>query len=199
MSGTTHSTDPAAQLRKGHAARQQNRLEDAKAAYTRAVNLARNAGDTALLAESVMYLGKIERDLGETDLSLQHYQEAAALIRTLPQTEQSPLILAHTIRHIADVLRESGQPAAAAPYYDEALILYRRHPNAQTLDLANTLRGLALLKTDLGDREAAITLWQEAGALYNQVWQEPGSPYKEADLAPGIAESQRQVALLSSR
>jgi tetratricopeptide (TPR) repeat protein len=194
MSGTAHSTDPAAQLRKGHAARQRDRFQDAKAAYTRAANLARNSNDTALLAESVMYLGKIERDLGEIDLSLQHYQESAALIRTL----NNPLSLAHTIRHIADILRGSGQPAAAAPYYDEALILYRRHPNAPTLDLANTLRGLALNKTDLGDKEAAIALWSEAGTLYNQVWQEPGSPYKESDLAPSIAESQRQIALLSS-
>ena len=195
MSGTAHSTDPAAQLRKGHAARRQDRLEDAKAAYTRAVNLARNSGDTSLLAEAVTYLGKIERDLGEIDLSLQHYQESAALIRTL----NVPLSLAHTIRHIADILRESGQQAAAAPYYDEALILYRRHPNALTLDVANTLRGLALNKTDLGDKEAAIALWSEAGVLYNRVWQEPNSPYTEADLAPGIAESQRQIDTLSSQ
>jgi len=29
------------------------------------------------------------------------------------------------------------------------------------------------------------------------VWQEPGSPFTQADLAPGIAESRRQIALLS--
>jgi len=194
MSASSRHNDAAAELRMGQIARREHRLDDAKSACTRAVNLARYSGDTALLAESIKFLGQIERDLGDVDTSLQHYQEAAALIRSL----NDPLRLAHTIRHIADILRESGQAASAAPYYDEALILYRRNPSAPTLDVANMLRGLALNKTDLGDREAAIALWQEAGALYNQVWQEPGSPYKEADLAPGIVESQQQIALLSA-
>jgi tetratricopeptide (TPR) repeat protein len=183
MSASQFSVEAAAALSKGHAARRENRLEDARAAYTRAVNLARNSGDTAMLAETVKYLGKIERDLGEIDASLRHYQEAAALIRTL----NHPLNVAHTIRHIADILREKGEPEHAAPYYDEALILYRRHPKAPPLDLANALRGLALNKADLGDKPAAIQIWQEAATLYQQV-----------NVPAGVAESERQIALLTS-
>jgi tetratricopeptide (TPR) repeat protein len=182
MSASQLSVEAAAALSEGHTSRRENRLEDARAACIRAVNLARNSDDTAMLAETLKFLGQIERDLGEIDLSLQHYQEAAALVRTL----NHPLNVAHTIRHIADILRESGQPEHAAPYYDEALILYRRHPKAPPLDLANALRGLALNKSDLGDKQAAIQIWHEAGALYKQV----GVP-------AGVAESEHQIGRLT--
>jgi len=181
MSASQFSVEAAAALSEGHTARRDNRLEDARAAYTRAVSLARYSDDTATLAETVKYLGKIERDLGEVDASLRHYQEAAALVRTL----NHPLNIAHTIRHIADILREKGEPDRAAPYYDEALILYRRNPKAPPLDLANALRGLALNKADLGDKPAAIQIWQEASALYKQV-----------NIPAGIAESEHQITLL---
>jgi len=182
-SGKAHSSDPVSLLKKGHKARQEERLEDARAAYEMAVNLARTFGDTALLAEAVMLVGKIERDLGETEAAIEHYQEAAALIRSLGD----PLALAHTIRHVADILREAGRVELAGPYYDEALILYRGNAGARPLDVANALRGAALLKADTGHVKTAIALWREAGVLYEQV-----------GVAAGVDESRRQIARLSS-
>ena len=170
-------------ISQGYQARREHRSTEAKAAFTKAVAITRANNNTALLAESLKGLGQIERDEGETDEALEHYQQATALIRSL----NDPLNLAHTVRHLADILRESGHPESAAPYYDEALILYRRHPNAPHLDLANALRGIALNKSDLGDKQAAIQLWQEAGALYQQV-----------NVPAGVAESQRQIAQLSA-
>jgi tetratricopeptide (TPR) repeat protein len=187
------SSDVASLLNQGYQARREHRLADAGSAYAQAVNLCRNANDPTLLAQSLERLGGIERDLQNIASALKLYREAAAIQRTLNE----PLSLAHTIRHVGDIFRESGQLSDALPYYEEALTIYRSHPETGTLDLANTLRGFALLKSALGEADAAIAMWQEAGALYNHVWQEPGSPYKEADLAPGIAESQRQIALLT--
>lgn len=181
-------------LNQGYQARKEHRLDDAKAIYTEAVEQSRQANDPPQLAQTLKLLGGIERDLGNTAAALDLYQQAVAIQRDL----EAPLSLAHTIRHVADILRESGQTSEALPRYEEALSIYRHHPETNTLDLANTLRGFALLKTTLRETEAAITLWQEVGNLYNQVWQEPGSPFTQADLQPGIAESQRQIALLSA-
>jgi tetratricopeptide (TPR) repeat protein len=188
-----HHVDHGISLEPGYQARREHRLDDAKAAYAAAVEQSRQADKPALLAQSLKGLGGIERDLGNTTAALDRYLEAATIQRNL----DNPLSLAHAIRHVADILRENSQTSAALPHYEEALGIYRNHPETNTLDLANTLRGFALLKTTLGETEAAIALWQEAGALYNQVWQEPGSPFTQADLQPGIAESQRQIALLS--
>jgi tetratricopeptide (TPR) repeat protein len=188
------SSQAVSLLNQGHQARREHRLADAKQTYAQAADLCRKVNDSALLAQSLKRLGGIERDLNEIGAALQLYQEAAAIQRTLNE----PLDLAHTIRHVGDILRESNQLTPALPCYEEALSIYRNHSETGTLDLANTLRGFALLKSTLGETDAAIALWQEAGTLYNQVWQELGSPSKESDLAPGIAESKRQIALLKS-
>ena len=182
-------------LKEGYQARREHRLNDAKTAFAQAVALSKESENQALLAQSVTGLGQIERDLGNIEAALENYRQAAAIYRTL----DAPQRLAHTVRHIGDMLRESGQLDAALPCYEEALHIYRSHSETGTLDLANTLRGYALLQSGLGKISQAIDLWKEAGHLYNQVWQEPNSPYKQSDLAPGILESQKQVALLSSR
>ncbi|MDP9120072.1 MAG: hypothetical protein M3O15_01695 [Acidobacteriota bacterium] len=74
----------------------------------------------------------------------------------------------------------------AEPCYHEALALYRAHPPTRPLDLANALRGLAVLKDDAGETEAAIPLWQEAHDLYLAL-----------DVPPGVAESAARLARLA--
>ena len=180
-------------LKEGYQARRAHRSDDAKTAFARAVALSRQSQNQVLLAQSLTGLGRIERDQREIETSIQHYQQAADIYRSL----DNPLSLAHTIRHIGDMLRESGQPTAAQPFYEEALAIYRSHLERDTLDLANALRGYALLQTDFGKIPEAIELWKEAGHLYDQAWQEPNSPWKQSDMAPGIAESEDQIAKLS--
>ena len=182
-------------LKEGYQARRAHRPNDAKAAFAQAVALCEEHQNQFLLAQSLTGLGQIERDLGEIDTSLQHYQQAVSIFRTL----DNPLRLAHTVRHVGDILRESNQPAPALPCYEEALAIYRSHLETNTLDLANTLRGYALLQAERGNPQVAIGLWKEAGTLYNQVWQKPGSPFSESDMTPGIAESKKQIALLANR
>ncbi len=182
-------------LQEGYQARRAHRSEDAKAAFAQAEALSRESQDQAHLAQSLAGLGRIERDQQDICTSIQHYQQAATIYRAL----DNPLRLAHTIRHIGDILRESGQPDAALPCYEEAMRIYRAHPETNTLDLANALRGYALLQTDMGNISEAIELWQEAGALYKQAWQEPNSPWNESDMTPGILESQNQIAALTNR
>lgn len=180
-------------LAEGAQARREGRSADARAAYAEAAALSRQAGDTALLVQSLKGFGQILRDEGETYDSLECYEEAAALSCKL----DNPLAFAHTIRHVADIQRNLEKFEGGAANYAEALRIYRAHPERNTLDLANTLRGYALLQSSMGRKAEAIALWQEAGELYDQVWREPGTPYSQSDLAPGIEESERQIAMLS--
>ncbi len=184
------SSDPQTLIKEGQHARRDGRLTEAKAAFTRAVNLSRDLAEAspaktdAPLAQALACLGRVERDLGEVPASLQHYQESAELYRQLNQ----PLTLAHTIRHVADILRENGDLAPATTWYDEALLLYRDQPDTEPLDLANTLRGYAHLKAGTGHPETAVAYWQEARTLYDK-----------AKIQAGIDEADQQIALLTGR
>ena len=173
-------------LQDGYTARTEARLSDARADYAEAVELCRRENNLPLLVQSLKRLGGIERDLGNINIALDHYREAASLLRTPSNALDDPLNLAHTVRHIADILREAGLPKEAAPHYKEALTIYRDHPEARILDIANTLRGVALLQSGFGRNAEAIATWKEAGELYARL-----------HLQEGVDESQTQITRLS--
>jgi hypothetical protein len=57
-------------------------------------------------------------------------------------------------------------PAEAEPLYLGAAGIYRHLDEKATLDLANTLRGLALVNESAAKMDASKALWQEARELY---------------------------------
>ncbi len=61
---------------------------------------------------------------------------------------------------------KKSRPAEAEPLYLEAASIYRQQGDEAALDLANTLRGLALLAESSGKPDASKSLWQEARQLY---------------------------------
>ena len=165
------TSDAAEKLvEQGYQARREDKPAEAKARFGAAVALCRNSGAQALLAQALTGLGQIERDLGNLDAALKHYEEAVLIYRT----QGDPLRLAHTIRHAGDILRNQRQLDLAAPCYIEALALYRGNSATPPLELANAIRGYALLKGDTGDTEEAGRLWREAGSLYEAVGVEAG-------------------------
>jgi tetratricopeptide (TPR) repeat protein len=107
------------------------------------------------------------------------YEEAVVLFREVNE----PLVLAHTIRHLGDVYLEQGRPDLAEPCYQEALGLYRTHEAGSSLDLANALRSLAVLR------------WEQTRAL----WEEVLDLYTSLSIEAGIKESTARVAALSAR
>ena len=177
---------PAAELlSRGHEARSEKRLTEARNYFAQAVDCCRKANDKTLLAEALCRLGQIERDLGNVGDALKHYGSAVELRRS----QDSPLLLAHTVRHVADILREQKRQLEKAMLcYEEALAIYRGHEDTPPLDLANAIRGYALLQADLGDPDEATFLWHEAMALY-----------AESGVQAGVAESQSQIAFLMGR
>jgi len=163
-------------------ARRENRFDDAKRDLVEAVALCRKADEPGELARALAGLGQIERDMHHNDAALRHYEEAVALYRD----QGDPLKLAHAIRHVADIHRHVGNHRLAESCYDETLRIYREHPETSSLDLANALRGWALLKEAVGDIEEARARWQEAGRLYADVHVETG-----------VTESNRRLKVLT--
>jgi tetratricopeptide (TPR) repeat protein len=168
----------AAQARRDH------RLSDAKRDLLEAVDHCRKAGTRMKLASALTSLGQIERDLQEKDFPRQHYEEAVAIYRA----EGDVLKLAHAIRHVGDICRHEGQRELAERSYREALSLYRADQQTAPLDLANALRGFAILQDDGGEVKEARLLWEEARGLYEAV-----------KVEAGVVESSRRLALLEQR
>jgi tetratricopeptide (TPR) repeat protein len=163
-------------------ARREHRFADARRLLTEAVEHARRGDIPEVLARALTALGQIERDMTNTQAALQLYQEAVEIYH-----KQSDMLrLAHTVRHVGDIYREDGQLAPAEPCYEGALRMYRANPDTPPLDLANTLRGFALLKEQLGQKQQARDLWTEARDLYRSV-----------DVEAGVNESTRRLAQLS--
>jgi len=177
-------------LKNAIQARREGRHQDAKRDLVEAVDLCRKAGARAELARALTALGQIERDLHHTDAALRRYEEAVAIYRAEGRSEGraegNDLRLAHSVRHLGDIHRSAGHAALAEPCYDEALNLYRANQQTTPLELANAIRGLAILKADTGDSPRAVSLWTEARDLY-----------AKADVNDGVAESDRRLALLT--
>jgi tetratricopeptide (TPR) repeat protein len=107
-------------------------------------------------ARELRQLGESARRTDST-MARKYYEEAVGLFREVGE----PLTLAHIIRHLGDVYHEQGRPNLAEPCYHEALELYRNHEKGSSLDLANAIRSLAVLRW-----EQARALWEEARDLY---------------------------------
>jgi len=109
------------------------------------------------------------------------FREALALHRAVGHDRA----IAHTVRHVPDVKRELGRDAQALESYREALALYRGHPKTNPLEVANALRGMALLRERMGEAGEARELWTEASALY-----------RSSGVEAGVEESERRLAYL---
>jgi tetratricopeptide (TPR) repeat protein len=171
-------------LQQGLLARREHRLGDARRDFVELVSLCRQAANSIDLARGLTALGQIERDLGQGDTALRLYQEAVSLYRAQGDVQR----LAHTVRHVGDIYQDQGHPELAELCYREALGLYRGDKRTQPLDLANAIRGLAILKFDAGKSEEARALWQEAKELYTSL-----------NIEVGVAESSRRLVLLAAR
>jgi tetratricopeptide (TPR) repeat protein len=165
---------------RGYQARRENRIADSRAIFIKAVRSAAEEGDRPSLAEALSGLAQAERDIGNLEAARLHYAGAATLYREIGP----PARLAYAIRHEADILREESLPAEAEPLYLEAESIYRSQGEKAALDLANTLRGLALVAESSGKPDASKSLWQEARQLYAKCNVEAGVAECDAKIAP---------------
>ncbi|MGC1422758.1 MAG: tetratricopeptide repeat protein [Terracidiphilus sp.] len=168
------SETPKSLLDQARTAKKERRLEEAAELFRRGLTESLNM--RATLFEELAY---VERNLRDQESSQEHYRQAGEIYRSLGNP------LKNTIRHAADLLREQKRLDEAEVLYVESLEIYRRQKDTPPLDLANAIRGFALLKEDVGDRKEALSLWREARDLYELT----GIP-------AGVSESDRRIGLL---
>ena len=85
-----------------------------------------------------------------------------------------------------DLIQQALRARREHRHEDAKRDFYRKHPETPPLDLANAIRGLALLKSDSKRPESARALWHEARELYAAV-----------NVEAGVAESNHRLALLT--
>jgi tetratricopeptide (TPR) repeat protein len=167
------------QFARGYRARREGRAADSRAIFLKAVRSAAEEGDRPSLAEALCGLGQAERDIGNLEAARHHYAGAAVLYRQIGP----PARLADALRHEADILRESCLPVEAEPLYVEAEGIYRQQGEEAELDLANSLRGLALVYESSGRADASRSLFEEARSLY-----------AKCDARAGVAECEEKLS-----
>ena len=79
---------------------------------------------------------------------------------------KDPQRIAHSVRHVADLETRLKLYQNAEGHYLEALQIYRNHENSGLMDLANALRGYAILLSLINKKEEAILTWKEAKEIY---------------------------------
>ena len=158
-------------------------MAESRAIFLDGVRRAATESDESSLAEALCGLAQAENDIGNCEAARHHYANAAVLYRRIGP----PGRVAYAARHEADLLRQSHHSSEAEALYREAEAIYRQGGENNTLDLANTLRGLALIKEATGGMQASRTLWQEARKLY-----------AARSVEAGVAECDRRLSLLSN-
>jgi tetratricopeptide (TPR) repeat protein len=103
-------------------ARDEGRIEDALAGYARAAEVARQQGNSLVLAHRLRHIGDIHQDAGRDAEAAPFYAEALALYREDPNPP--PLDLANMLRPLAMLKEKAGDPAGAAALWAEAGALY---------------------------------------------------------------------------
>ena len=159
------------QFARGYQARRENRVADSRAIFLKAVRSASEEGDRPALAEALCGLGQAERDIGSLEPARHVYANAVVLYRQIGPPER----LAYALRHEADILRNLSLPAEAEPLYLEAEGIYRQLGEDAELDLANTLRALALVNESTGRTAASRSFFEQARELYTKCNVEAGA------------------------
>ena len=134
-----------------------------------------NRGERLVLAQELRQRGESARRR-DPATARKCYEEAVELFRGM----RDPLLLAHVVRHLGDVYLEQDCPGLAEPCYHEARDLYRSQGDNSSLDLANAIRSLAMLR------------WQQSKAL----WREAQALYINLDVESGINECKARIAAL---
>lgn len=134
-------------------------------------------------------LGRISHISMQLDRDLGKLSEALELCRrslSYYQRTHNPDRIAHSTRHLADLLRQLDEDEESERCYRKAIGIYRDDPGQQAANLANALRGLALVLEKRRNIEEAINAWREAKSLY-----------KSLRITSGVDEANEKLMALS--
>ena len=157
-------------------------ITQAKQDLASAVAMCRDRGSPVSHAQALHLLANVEHDIGQEDRARSLWEEAITILRDTDDVLQ----LAHKVRHLGDLHRHCDRLDDAEACYSEALALYREHDSPGSLDFANALRRMAILKERQGDSPRALALWRETRDLYAAV-----------PMAPGVEEAESHIVRLA--
>ena len=162
--------------------------ERRKGAYNKVFQLLEDAKricrpeDHAALARIDKIFGQVEADHDRYDNAHFFYKKSLSHYRKTGQQDK----IIHTLRHIADLERELGSFEVAEQHYREVVFWYRNNPGSGKGNLANSLRGFALVLEVQGKKEEAIQVWEEVKRFYT-----------ELNLDEGITEAKERLTNLT--
>jgi len=151
-------------LRSARIFRNESRYREAIMELEAAIELSEKFKLTKEKSATLSMLANIYFDLGSNKRSLESYQDAL----TIAELDSEPEQIAHITQHIADVEREIGDLKSSLSHYEKVLAYYRSNMNKYGLNMANAMRGFALLKEKMVDYADAKSLWNEAKSIYEK-------------------------------
>lgn len=143
-------------------ARQQKRFKEAKRDLISALAISRLIQHVDLRSQALNYLSSIERDLGNIIPAIAGYMK---LVKLCQKHDNQPG-MAHAYRRMAEIYLEAGHLEKADAYYQKAIRVYNRIAPKNSLDLANTMRELALLKIKQKENQESLAFWEQTLELY---------------------------------
>jgi len=121
---------------------------------------------------------QLESDHDNYRKALEFYQQSLGFYKKANNSDK----IAHSSRHIADLQRTLGNDADSETNYTEAIGIYRANSQTKTGDLANALRGYALVLEKRSKISEAKTAWEATKKLY-----------QACNLQAGIDEANRKL------
>jgi tetratricopeptide (TPR) repeat protein len=152
-----------------------NRNDQARAAYGRCLELARQGGSEANIAATLNNLGNLNTKQNRLEEARQAYEEALKIRRQLAQRNPDAYLpdVARTLNNLGNLDDDENRMDEARQAYDEALEigrqLARNNPETYLPDVATTLNNLGLLDRRQNRMEAARQENQQALAAYRQL------------------------------
>ena len=136
-------------------------------------------------------LGRVYHIYMQYEYDHEKYNEAVKFCRlaiSFYVKGNNPNKIAHATRHLADLQLELNRLDKAEKNYLHAIDIYRKDPNTPKGDLANALRGYALV-LEKGEKIAkAIEMWEEILHLY-----------QDKGFQEGIDEASQRLKILSNK
>ncbi|TQV70922.1 tetratricopeptide repeat protein [Aliikangiella marina] len=109
-------------------------------------------------------LAQFEADQNEFKNALNYYQQSQAFYE---KTELQDKV-AHSIRHVADTFYSLNEIEKARAQYESAIKMYNTQADTNDVDIANTLKGYALVLEKQNENEAAKKKWSTILSIYEK-------------------------------
>lgn len=139
------------------------------------MNQERIEGDHVRQVRNLNERARVERSAGHGEAALALYGQIVDLQHAAGAARGE----AHALRHMADIQLDQGNLQVAKQHYEGALEIYRNVGDGHSLDLANAVRGYAILLGEVDENAASRARWEEARAIYLACGVEDG--VEEAD------------------